>query len=125
MSARHTPALTSGRPLDATAARAALRYPSVAAVLAELEPGRADWPQPPYGASLAAPVWPEPVRVIVSRRQVLDAHGLTDCEIAHLQALADLAERRRWERAAIWTGVVLALAASAAFFGILWREFIP
>ena len=37
-------------------------------------------------------------RVIVSRRQVLDAHGLTECEIAHLQGLADAAERRRWRQ---------------------------
>ena len=68
-------------------------------------------------------------RVIVSRRQVLDAHGLTDEQIAYLQAMADVAwaERMgRWcMRVGTWAGIALALAASAIFFAALWSEFIP
>lgn len=100
MSARHTPAVTSGRPLDAASARAALRYPSVAAVLAELDPpGRARdaWPQPSYGAPLTPSIWPEPRGVIVvSRSQVLAAAGVPDgIPYDDQRHLAQLAQRDR------------------------------
>ena len=63
-------------------------------------------------------------RVLVSRRQVLDAHGLTDCEIAHLQGLADAAERRMWRRRAD-TVIALILIAAIVYVSLwLGPEFL-